>query len=399
MAKKFVTDVPVKGKLVFLRNDFNVPLDERQRITDDTRIRAALPTFRYLIENGARVVCSSHLGRPKGEVIPDCSLASVARRLSELLDGVAQDIDFCPETVGAKAEKAKGALKRGQVLLLENLRFHPGETKNDPAFAAELAKGIDVYVDDAFGACHRAHASIDQIARLVPVAVGGLLLKKEIDFLSLAAENPPDDYLVILGGAKVSDKLPLLTHLLDKADTILIGGAMAYTFLKATGMNVGASRVENECLDLCRELLRKGEANGVRLLLPRDHIAATKIEPNITVRIIKPGEEIPGVMMGLDIGPETVELYQGEIGRAKLIFWNGPMGVFEVATFAGGTMEIAAAVAAASATTIVGGGDSIAAVHQAGVADKISHISTGGGAALEFLAGDKLPGIEALAEA
>jgi 3-phosphoglycerate kinase len=396
MAKKFLTDVPVKGKLVFLRNDFNVPLDGRQQITDDTRIRAALPTFRYLIENGARVVCSSHLGRPKGEVIPDCSLAPVARRLAELLE---RDVAFCPETVGAKAEKAKGALKAGKVLLLENLRFHPGETKNDAVFAAELAKGIDVYVDDAFGACHRAHASIDQITRLVPVAVGGFLLKKEIDFLSLASENPPDDYLVILGGAKVSDKLPLLTHLLDKADTILIGGAMAYTFLKATGMNVGASRVENECLDLCRELLRKCEANGVRLLLPKDHIAATKIEPNITVRIIRSGEEIPGVMMGLDIGPETVDLYQSEIGRAKLIFWNGPMGVFEVDTFAGGTMEIAAAVAAASATTIIGGGDSIAAVQKAGVADKISHMSTGGGAALEFLAGDKLPGIEALTEA
>ncbi|MCX6556177.1 MAG: phosphoglycerate kinase, partial [Candidatus Aminicenantes bacterium] len=353
MAKKFLTDVPVQGKLVFLRNDFNVPLDARQHITDDTRIRAALPTFRYLIENGARVVCSSHLGRPKGEVIPDCSLAPVARRLAELLG---MDVAFCPETVGAKAEKAKAALKAGKVLLLENLRFHPGETKNDPIFAAELAKGIEVYVDDAFGACHRAHASIDQITRLVPVAVGGFLIKKEIDFLSLAAENPPDDYLVILGGAKVSDKLPLLTHLLDKADTILIGGAMAYTFLKATGMNVGASRVENECLDLCRELLRKGEANGVRILLPKDHIAATKIEPNITVRIIRSGEEIPGVMMGLDIGPETVDLYQSEIGRAKLIFWNGPMGVFEVDTFAGGTMEIAAAVAASSATTIIGGG-------------------------------------------
>ena len=396
MAKKSVLDVQVKGKLVFVRNDFNVPLDQAGKITDDMRIRAALPTFRHLLDNGARVVCSSHLGRPKGEVIPDCSLAPVARRLSELLG---KDVQFCPETVGPKAEKAKAKLKPGQVLLLENLRFHPGETQNDPAFASGLAKGIDVYVDDAFGACHRAHASIAEITRHVPVAVAGLLLKKEIEFLRLAADNPTHPYLVILGGAKVSDKLPLLTHLVTKADAILIGGAMAYTFLKAAGMNVGGSRVENDCLDLCRDIRLQAEARGVRFILPKDHIAAIKIEPNITVRIVKPGEEIPGEMMGLDIGPETVEQYQGEVGRAKLIFWNGPMGVFEVDTFSGGTMEMAAAVAASKATTIVGGGDSVAAVNKAGVAERISHISTGGGAALEFLAGDKLPGIEALTEA
>jgi 3-phosphoglycerate kinase len=396
MGKKYLEDIPVRGESVFLRNDFNVPLNADLGITDDTRIRAALPTFRYLIENKARIVCASHLGRPKGEVLPDCSLKPVAGRLADLLG---QEVFFCAESVGGKAEKAKAALKAGQVLLLENLRFHPGETKNDPAFAVELAKGIAVYVDDAFGSCHRAHASIDEITRHVPIAVAGFLLKKEIDYLSLAAENPPDNFLVILGGAKVSDKLPLLNHMLDKADAILIGGAMAYTFLKVKGMKVGYSRVENECLDLCREILRKGEAQGVRILLPTDHIAATKIEPNITVRIIRPGEEIPGEMMGLDIGPETVEQYQGEIRRAKLIFWNGPMGVFEVDTFSGGTTEIATAVAASSATTIVGGGDSIAAVKKAGVSDRISHISTGGGAALEFLAGDKLPGIEALTEA
>jgi phosphoglycerate kinase len=396
MGKKFVQDIPVRGKMVFLRNDFNVPLNAEQEITDDTRIRAALPTFRYLIQNQARIVCASHLGRPNGEVIPDCSLAPVAKRLAVLLG---QEVLFCGETVGAKVEKAKAALKVGQVLLLENLRFQAGETKNDAAFASELAKGIDIYVDDAFGACHRAHASIDEITRHVPMAAAGFLLKKEIDYLSLAAETPPDNYLVILGGAKVSDKLPLLIHLLDKADTILIGGAMAYTFLKAGGMDVGNSRVENECLDMCREIMHKGEAKGVRILLPQDHIAATKVDPNITIRIIRPGEEIPGEMIGLDIGPETIGQYQNEIARAKLIFWNGPMGVFEVDAFAGGTMEIAAAVAASSATTIIGGGDSIAAVHKAGVSDRISHISTGGGAALEFLAGDKLPGIEALTEA
>jgi len=396
MAKKNLADVPVKGKLVFVRNDFNVPLNAALQITDDTRIRASVPTLRYLIENGARVVCASHLGRPKGEVLPDSSLAPVAARLGELLG---QAVAFCPEAIGAKAEKAKAKLKAGKVLLLENLRFHPGETKNDAGFAAELAKGIDLYVDDAFGACHRAHASIDQITRFVPMSVAGLLLKKEIDFLGLAAENPPDNYLVILGGAKVSDKLPLLNHLLTRADTILIGGAMAYSFLQAQGMNVGSSRVEKDCLDLCREILKKSGAGGARILLPKDHIAATKIEANITVRIIKPGEEIPGEMMGLDIGPETVEQYQAEIARAELIFWNGPLGVFEVDTFSGGTMEIAAAVAASRATTIIGGGDSIAAVNKAGVAERISHISTGGGAALEFMAGDKLPGIEALTEA
>jgi len=396
MAKKFIQDVPVRGKLVFLRNDFNVPLNAKGEITDDTRIRAALPTLRYLIDNRARIVCASHLGRPKGEVIPDCSLKPVAGHLTELLQ---QKVIFTGEVVGEKISRAKAELADGQVLLLENLRFHPGETKNDPAFAAELAEGIDIYVDDAFGSCHRAHASIEQITRHVPMAAAGFLLKKEMDYLSMAAENPPDNYLVILGGAKVSDKLPLLMHLLDKADTILIGGAMAYTFLKASGVGVGYSRVENECLDLCRELLRKGEASGVRILLPQDHIAATKIDPNITIRIIRPGEEIPGEMIGLDIGPETVEQYQNEIARAELIFWNGPMGVFEVDAFAGGTMEIAAAVAASTATTIIGGGDSIAAVRKAGVSDRISHISTGGGAALEFLAGDKLPGIEALTEA
>ena len=396
MAKKFIRDISVRGKLVFVRNDFNVPLNAAGEITDDTRIRAGLPTFRYLLENQARIVCASHLGRPKGEVIPDCSLAPVALRLAELLG---KEVLFCGEAVGAAAEKAKAALQPGQVLLLENLRFYPGETKNDPAFASQLAKGIDIYVDDAFGACHRAHASIDEITRHVPLAAAGFLMKKEIDYLSMAAENPPDNYLVILGGAKVSDKLPLLAHLVTKADAILIGGAMAYSFLKATGMNVGYSKVENECLDLCRDILQQAKDNGVRFILPKDHIAATRIDPNITIRVIRPGEEIPSEMMGLDIGPETIEQFQDEIKRAALIFWNGPMGVFEVDAFAGGTMEIAAAVANARATTIIGGGDSVAAINKAGVSDRISHISTGGGASLEFLAGDKLPGIEALTEA
>ncbi len=396
MAKKDLRELSLRDKLVFVRNDFNVPLNDRQEITDDMRIRAALPTFHYLVENQARIVCASHLGRPKGEVVPECSLAPVAVRLAELLG---QEVFFCDETIGPKAEKAKAALKAGQILLLENLRFSPGETKNDPAFASELAKGIDVYVDDAFGACHRAHASIDEIIRHVPLAVAGFLLKKELDYLTMAAQNPTGHYLVILGGAKVSDKLPLLAYLVDKADVILVGGAMAYTFLKAKGMDVGYSKVEEESIELCLEIMQKAEARGVRFILPVDHIAATKIDPNITIRIIRPGEEIPGEMMGLDIGPETVEQYQAEIRRADLIFWNGPMGVFEVDAFAGGTLEIAAALADAKATTIVGGGDSVAAVNKAGVSDRISHISSGGGAALEFLSGKKLPGIEALTEA
>ena len=392
MAKTFVADVEVAERRIFLRNDFNVPLDAG-RITDDTRIAAALPTFHFLLERGARVVCASHLGRPKGEVIPDCTLAPVARRLGERLG---RKVEFCPETVGPKAEKAKAKLKPGQVLLLENLRFHPGETKNDPAFAAALAQGADLYVDDAFGACHRAHASIAEITRHVKLAAAGFLLKKEIDFLTLAAETPPPGYLVILGGAKVSDKLPLLKRLVEKADAMLIGGAMAKTFLKAEGMDVGASPVEDDQLDLCRDIRRRALERGVRFLLPVDHIAATHIAPNITVRIIRPGEAIPGEMMGLDIGPETVEAFRAEIARAKLIFWNGPMGVFEVDAFASGTLSVAKSVASSSGLTIVGGGDTDSALHKTGLSGKVSFISTAGGAFLEMLGGRVLPGVAVL---
>jgi len=396
MRKKFIPDIPVKGKRVFVRNDFNVPLDKQGRIVDDTRIRESLPTLQYLLQQGARVVCASHLGRPKGEPIPDCSLKPVAERLRTLLK---QEVRFTGETVGAGVEKAKKSLKPGEILLLENLRFHAGETANDEAFAKELAKGIDVYVDDAFGAAHRAHASIEAITRFVPVAVAGFLLKKEIEYLSLATENPPRRTVVVLGGAKVSDKLPVISHLLDKAGTLLIGGAMAYTFLKARGQGVGQSKVENEQLGFCADLMARAAAAGKRLLLPLDHIAAVRIEPNITVRIIPPGEDIPEEMMGLDIGPATIEAFTSELAQAELIVWNGPLGVFEVNTFSAGTFEIAKAVAASKATTIVGGGDSVAAVLKAGVADRITHISTGGGASLEFLSGKALPGIEALTEA
>jgi len=396
MKKKFVGDIPLSGKRVFVRNDFNVPLDKQQHISDDTRIREALPTLQYLLEQGARIVCSSHLGRPKGEVIPDCSLKPVAVRLETLLK---KKVRFIGETVGPAVEKAKKALKPGDILLLENLRFHPGETKNDETFARELSRGIDVYVDDAFGAVHRAHASIEAITHCVPLAAAGFLLKKEIEYLSLATENPPIHTVVLLGGAKVSDKLPVISHLLTKVKTLLIGGAMAYTFLKAKGMKTGKSLVEDDFLSMCADLLKRAEGLGKTILLPSDHIAATKIEPNITVRVINPGEDIAEEMMGLDIGPATIEAYCAELAKAELIVWNGPMGVFEVNTFAAGTSEIAKAVAASKATTIIGGGDTVAAVHQAGVASRITHISTGGGASLEFLAGKKLPGIEALTEA
>jgi 3-phosphoglycerate kinase len=393
MKKKSLKDVDVKAKLVFLRNDFNVPLNDLGRISDDTRIRAALPTLRYLLDQGARIVCASHLGRPKGERKPGLSLRPVARRLSELLN---RDVTFMGETVGAQVEKAKAELKEADVLLLENLRFDPGETKNDEILARELARGIDVYINDAFGACHRAHASIARITEFVPCAAAGFLLEKEINYLSLATENPPDDYVVILGGAKVSDKIPLIANLIDKASTILIGGAMAYTFLKTRGVAVGRSRVEEDFLQECAGLLKAAEAKKVNILLPVDHIAAVKVEEDVTVRMVKTGEAIPDNMMGLDIGMETVKRYTDEIKKAKLIVWNGPMGVFEIRNFSGGTSEIARAVAAAAATSIVGGGDSVSALNQAGVADRISHISTGGGASLEFLAGKKLPGIEAL---
>jgi len=396
MKKKSLNDINVKGKRVFLRVDFNVPLDDQQEITDDTRIKSSLPTLRHLVEEGAKIVCASHLGRPKGEAIPELSLKPAAKRLSELLG---QEVIFTGETIGQGIDSCKSRLKEGQILLLENLRFHPGETKNDPRFARELAKDIDIYINDAFGACHRAHASVQKITELVPVAAAGFLLQREIDFLGMATENPPANYYVILGGAKVSDKIPVITNLLDKAQKILIGGAMAYTFLKAQNEDVGNSKVEADFIDTCKDILKKAEEKQVKLLLPIDHVAAVKIEPDVTICMIKKGKDIPGNMMGLDIGFDTIRLYKQELADAGLIVWNGPMGVFEIENFAAGTEEIAKAVAASSAITIVGGGDSVAAVHKAGAAEKITHISTGGGASLEFLSGKKLPGIESLADA
>lgn len=395
MKKKSLNDINVKGKRVFLRVDFNVPLDDQQEITDDTRIKASLPTLRHLVDKGAKIICASHLGRPKGEMIPELSLKPAAARLSELLD---REIIFTGEIIGPGIDSLKSRLKEGQILFLENLRFHPGETKNDQQFAGELAKDVDIYINDAFGACHRSHASVQKITEFVPAAAAGFLLQKEIDFLGMATENPPEKYYVILGGAKVSDKIPVITNLLDKAQKILIGGAMAYTFLKAKKENVGNSRIETDFLDTCKDIMKKAEEKQVKLLLPIDHVAAIRIEPEVTIRMIKKGKEIPENMMGLDIGFDTINLYKEELADAGLIVWNGPMGVFEIENFAAGTEEIAKALAESSAITIIGGGDSVAAVHKAGVADKITHISTGGGASLEFLSGIKLPGIESLSD-
>jgi len=398
MKKKTITtkDIPLKSKRVFLRVDFNVPQDDKLEITDDTRIRASLPTIRYLLEEGARVVCASHLGRPKGEKDPEFSMKPVAVRLSELLG---QDVRFIDDVVGPNVDAMKKGLKDGEILLLDNLRFYKGETKNDEKFAAELAKDIDVYIDDAFGASHRAHASIQKITEFVPVSAAGFLLQKEIEFLSLATDNPPKNYTVILGGAKVSDKLPIISNLMLKAQKILIGGAMAYTFLKAKGIKVGMSLVENDHIDTCKDIMKKAEEKDVRLLLPIDHVAAVNMEPEVTISMIKRGQDIPDHMMGLDIGFDTIDLYCKEIKDAELIVWNGPMGVFEVENFSAGTIELAKAIAESKATTIIGGGDSVSAVNIAGVTNKISHISTGGGASLEFLSGLKLPGIESLSEA
>lgn len=395
MNKKNIKDVDVRGKLVFCRVDFNVPLNKSLEITDDTRIRASLPTLRYLIEQGAKIVCASHLGRPKGEKKPEFSLAPVSKRLAQLLE---RDIIFPGETVGETIETAKAGLKEGDVLLLENLRFDKGEKKNSEEFAQELAKGIEVYINDAFGACHRAHASIRKITEFVPVAAAGFLLEKEIQFLGMATDNPPEKYYAILGGVKVSDKIPVITNLIGKAKKIFIGGAMAYSFLKVQGHGVGKSLVEEDSLDTCREILKNAEENNVKIFLPVDHISALAIEPEVTIRMIKKGESIPEDMMGLDIGFDTIQLYTRELADAELIVWNGPMGVFEIDTFSAGTMEIAKAVAESTAASIVGGGDSVAAVNKSGMADKITHISTGGGASLEFLSGETLPGIQSLSE-
>ncbi len=389
-----VKDLDVRGKKIFLRVDFNVPLDEKQNIRDDTRIRAALPTLNFLLEHKASVIVASHLGRPKGEFKPEFSTKPVALRLADL---IRKEVHFAPDVVGDEVDKLKARLEEGQILLLENLRFHPGEKGNDPDFALQLAKGIDYYVNDAFGACHRAHASIVGIPRHVQKSAAGFLLSKEVEYLSKAITTPQKPYVAILGGAKVSDKIPVIESLLYKANSILIGGAMAYTFFAAQGFDVGRSLVEEDKKDLSSNLLENARSMDVNLLLPKDHVAAAAIEPDAEDRIIREFP-IPPDLMALDIGPQTIEEYKKVIATAKTIFWNGPMGVFEIDKFGKGTEEVAKAVADADAVSIIGGGDSVAAVFKIGVAEKISHISTGGGASLEYIANETLPGLEALSE-
>jgi len=389
-----VKNLDFRGKRVFLRVDFNVPLDDEGNIRDDTRIKAALHTLNYLLDQEARVVIASHLGRPKGKFNPKLSLKPVAKRLAEL---ISREVILAPDVIGDEVEKLKRELDENQVLLLENLRFHAEERANDPDFSRRLAHDIDYYVNDAFGACHRSHASVVAITQYVDKAVAGFLVQKEVDYLSKAVHSPEKPYIAILGGAKVSDKIPVIENLLNKADDLLIGGAMAYTFFRAQGFDVGRSLVEEDIKNTALEVLKNAEEKGSRFYLPTDHVVASKPDPEAETQTLD-SFPIPSDLMALDIGPKTIEKYKEIIATAKTIFWNGPMGVFEFEKFSQGTMRIAEAVADAQALSIIGGGDSVAAVYKAGVSEKISHISTGGGASLEFIANEILPGIEALSE-
>ena len=397
--KLSIRDLDLAGKRVFIRVDFNVPLKDGV-IRDDTRIRAAVPTIQYAIERGATVVLASHLGRPKGKVSPEFSLRPIADRLGELLG---RPVVFASDCIGepavravAEAQASTGAPK--SVVLLENLRFHPEEEKNDPAFAASLAKLADLYVDDAFGAAHRAHASVEGITHLVPQAAAGLLMERELQYLGHVLEAPERPLVAILGGAKVSDKLEVIENLLARVDRLLIGGAMAYTFFKSRGLPIGTSLVEDDKLDAARAIEASAAKRGVRLELPVDHVVTAKLEEGAATEVLQVGDARIGDRLGADIGPATIRNYEASIVDAKTVIWNGPMGVFEIAAFAAGTNAVAKAVAAVKGTTIIGGGDSISAVKKAGVADRITHISTGGGASMEFLGGRTLPGVQALTD-
>ncbi len=396
MAKLSIADLDLAGKRAFIRVDFNVPIKDGT-IGDDTRIRASLPTIAYALAHGATVVLASHLGRPKGGPTPQLSLRPIAQRLSELLG---RPVVFAEDSVGEAAARAVAGVHAagGGVVLLENLRFHPEEEKNDPAFAERLASLADVYINDAFGAAHRAHASVDAITRCLPRAAAGLLMERELRYLGHALESPERPFVAILGGAKVSDKLEVIQNLLGKVDGLLIGGAMAYTFFKSRGVPIGRSLVEDDKLDAARAITADAASRHVRLELPADHIVTGKIEPGAAGEALAVGDARIGDRLGVDIGPRAIATYEAVIKPARTIVWNGPMGVFEIEAFAAGTTAVARAVAAVQGTTIVGGGDSIAAVNKAGVADRITHISTGGGASLEFLGGRVLPGVAALSD-
>jgi phosphoglycerate kinase len=401
MPKLSVRDLDVNGRAVLVRVDFNVPTEEKDgkvTITDDTRIRETLPTIEYLQGRGAKVVLMAHFGRPKGKPVPKYSLAPVAERLAELLS---LPVQFSPECVGEAVEKRVDALKAGDVLLLENVRFHAEEEANDPAFSQALARLGSVYVNDAFGAAHRAHASTAGVAAYVTEAAMGLLMEKELKYLQGELANPAKPFVVILGGSKVSDKIGVIKALMEKADTFLIGGAMAYTFYKSLGIGIGNSRVENDKLPLAQEILDLAKAKGVKFLLPMDNIETQEIKPGANARNTPELSKERGITDGyeaVDIGEKTIELYKREIATAKTILWNGPVGIFEIPDFANGTFSLAKALAASDAVTIIGGGDSVTAVKQAGLADQMTFISTGGGASLELLEGKELPGVAALSE-
>ncbi|MFH2145511.1 MAG: phosphoglycerate kinase [Candidatus Omnitrophota bacterium] len=390
MNKMTLKDVDLKGKKVLIRVDFNVPLDEAQRITDDLRIISALPTIKYCLEQKAsKVILMSHLGRPKGKVVPSMSMKPAAERLAGLLNMPVKQLDNC---VGAKTEEEISRAEE-KIVLLENLRFHAEEEKNDPEFARQLSKLGDIFINDAFGTAHRAHASTEGITHYLP-AYAGFLLEKEMEYLGKAVNSPAHPFVVILGGAKVSDKIKMIENLMNKVDCFLIGGGMAYTFLKAQGKEIGASKLEADRLDLARDILEKAKAKNIGVVLPLDNVIADKFDAAATVRNV--GDEIPQGWMGLDIGPKTTALFKEKLKTAKTIVWNGPVGVFEMKPFASGTKQIADFIAGQDAISVIGGGDTASAVRNFGVADKMTHVSTGGGASLEFLEGLELPGVAAL---
>ena len=388
--KKTLKDVDVKGKKVLMRADFNVPLNERRSITDDSRIVAALPSIKYILDNGASLVLMSHLGRPKGEVKTELSLDPVAERLSVLLKKNVKKLDDC---IGDDVEDTVSAMKEGDVILLENLRFHKEEKKNDPVFAKKLASLGEIFVEDAFGTCHRAHASTVGVTEYLP-SVAGFLVEKEIEYFEKVTKNPDKPFCLILGGAKVADKIPLIENMLDKIDFLLIGGAMAYTFLKSRLKGIGASRVEEEMLDTVNKIFEMASEKNVSIFLPKDHVVAKEIKEGAKHKVVD--EHIPDGWIGLDIGPETIKSYKSVLKESKTIVWNGPMGLFEMKPYMTGTRELAKFIAKLDATTVIGGGDTAAAVNQLKLGSKMSHMSTGGGASLEYLEGKELPGIVAL---